>query len=72
VAPEHQAACHFAEDALQSDVGVAHVREGAATRRGTPESATAGLEAEHAAAGVTAAASAPEPSPSIPSGEPEG
>jgi hypothetical protein len=53
-------------------VGVAHVREGAATRRGTPDSATAGLEAEHAAAGVAAAASAPEPSPSTPSGEPEG
>jgi oligopeptide transport system ATP-binding protein len=53
VAPDHQAACHFAEEALQSDVGVAKVGEETA-RRGTPESATAGLEAERtaAAAGV--------------------
>ena len=27
VQPTHQAACHFAEDALRSDVGVAHLDE---------------------------------------------
>jgi oligopeptide transport system ATP-binding protein len=71
VAPEHRAACHFAEEALQSDVGVAQVREAATTRRGTPDSATAGLEAEQAA-GAAAASSAPEPGTSTPGGEPEG
>ena len=71
VAPEHQAACHFAEEALQSDVGVAHVREAATARRGTPESATAGLEAEQAAAGVASAAAAAEPPPAT-GDDPEG
>jgi oligopeptide/dipeptide ABC transporter ATP-binding protein len=69
VAPEHQAACHFAEEALQSDVGVAHVSEGAATRHGTPDSATAGLEAEHAATAVATAPSAAEASSSAAGGE---
>ena len=58
VASEHQAACHFAEEALQSDVGVAHTTGDAGMRRGTPESATAGLEAEQAAAAVASSASA--------------
>jgi oligopeptide/dipeptide ABC transporter ATP-binding protein len=33
IQPAHQAACHFAEDALRSDVGVAHLDE-------TPEPAS--------------------------------
>ena len=76
VATEHQAACHFAEEALQSDVGVAHTSPEARTRRGTPDSATAGLEAEHAAdvASAAAAAEAPaaeEPASTGGNGEPE-
>jgi hypothetical protein len=39
-------------------VGVAHVREAATTRRGTPDSATAGLEAEQTAAAVASTSSA--------------
>jgi oligopeptide/dipeptide ABC transporter ATP-binding protein len=35
---DHRAACHYAEDALQTDVGVAHVGE-STVRRGTPEAA---------------------------------
>jgi len=65
VAPEHQAACHFAEEALQSDVGVAHTTVDAGMRRGTPDSATAGLEAEHAAAAVASGGSSAE-APSAP------
>jgi oligopeptide transport system ATP-binding protein len=52
VAPEHRAACHFAEEALQSDVGVVTHEHEAGTRRGTPDSALAGLAAEQAAAAV--------------------
>ena len=60
VGTDHQAACHFAEEALQSDVGVA-VAGDERTRRGTPESATAGLAVEQAetAAASEAAAGAP-------------
>jgi oligopeptide transport system ATP-binding protein len=68
VAPEHQAACHFAEEALQSDVGVAHVQGATTTRHGTPDSATAGLEAEQGGAAMATATSVPEgsnPSPGI-------
>ena len=75
VAPEHQAACHFAEEALQSDVGVAKVGEESA-RRGTPESATAGLEAERTAAAAGVAGGTSEQGGSAGSsgegGEPEG
>jgi oligopeptide transport system ATP-binding protein len=38
VLPDQQAACHYAEESLKSDVGVAHVGE-RSTRHGTPESA---------------------------------
>ncbi len=55
VGSDHQAACHFAEEALQSDVGVATASD-AHDRRGTPDSATAGLAAEHAAAAAVAEA----------------
>jgi oligopeptide transport system ATP-binding protein len=75
VKPDHQAACHFAEEALQSDVGVATVGEETA-RRGTPESATAGLEAERTAAAAGVAGGTPDSgapaSSSGESGEPEG
>ncbi|MEP7040817.1 MAG: hypothetical protein ABI864_04495, partial [Chloroflexota bacterium] len=78
-ATEHQAACHFAEEALQSDVGVvAHSSGDAGMRRGTPDSATAGLEAERAAGGVASATATAEPpateapAPSGSNGEPEG
>jgi oligopeptide transport system ATP-binding protein len=60
VGNDHQAACHFAEDALQSDVGVP-VAGDERTRRGTPDSATAGLaveQAETAAASEAAAGAA--------------
>jgi oligopeptide transport system ATP-binding protein len=46
---DHRAACHYAEDALKTDVGVAHV-SGAPARRGTPLSAlpfSHKSEAEH-------------------------
>ena len=41
IASDHRAACHFAEEALKSDVGVVSTEEH--VRRGTPESATSGL-----------------------------
>ncbi|MEO8207978.1 MAG: oligopeptide/dipeptide ABC transporter ATP-binding protein [Chloroflexota bacterium] len=51
---EHRAACHFADEALKTDVGVAHL-EGAPTRRGTPASALETLP-ESAKGGNVAAA----------------
>jgi len=39
---DHGAACHFAEQALASDVGVSHI-EMSPVRRGTPESALASI-----------------------------
>jgi oligopeptide/dipeptide ABC transporter ATP-binding protein len=41
VQPAHQAACHFAEDALRSDVGVAHLDETPEPAGGTPAAAAA-------------------------------
>ena len=38
IAPEQKAACHYAEDSVKSDVGVAHIDE-QAIRHGTPEAA---------------------------------
>ena len=38
---DQRAACHYAEDALRSDVGVAHLDEQRPIRRGTPDSALA-------------------------------
>ncbi|MFL5711169.1 MAG: ABC transporter ATP-binding protein [Chloroflexota bacterium] len=40
--PDHQAACHFSDEALKTDVGIAHINV-ASVRRGTPESALASL-----------------------------
>ena len=57
VATDHRAACHFAEEALQSDIGVAHMATDR-VRHGTPQSATEGLAAEHAATAATGAAGA--------------
>ena len=47
---DHLAACHHADEALKTDVGIAHIGE-ALVRRGTPASALAVLAAEEAAAG---------------------
>jgi oligopeptide transport system ATP-binding protein len=38
IQPDHRAACHYAEDALKSDVGVTHL-EDRPVRRGTPPAA---------------------------------
>jgi oligopeptide transport system ATP-binding protein len=42
LAGDHEAACHFAEEALKSDVGVGHI-DMSPVRRGTPESALASI-----------------------------
>jgi oligopeptide/dipeptide ABC transporter ATP-binding protein len=42
---DHRAACHYAHEALKTDVGVAHLGQ-ELVRRGTPESALASLLAE--------------------------
>jgi oligopeptide transport system ATP-binding protein len=42
ISPDHRTACHYAEEALKTDVGIAHL-EVRHTRRGTPESALATL-----------------------------
>ena len=46
---DHGAACHFAEQALQSDVGVSHI-EMSPVRRGTPEAALKAIRPELAGA----------------------
>jgi len=46
---DHGAACHFAEQALQSDVGVSHI-EMTPVRRGTPEAALRAIRPELAGA----------------------
>jgi oligopeptide transport system ATP-binding protein len=45
IATDHQAACHYAEEALKSDVGVARVPEEQA-RHGTPAAVTARVAAD--------------------------
>jgi oligopeptide/dipeptide ABC transporter ATP-binding protein len=42
---DHGAACHFAEQAVQSDVGVSHI-DAVPVRRGTPESALRSIRPE--------------------------
>jgi len=42
LAGDHQAACHFAQKSLESDVGVAHI-DHVPVRRGTPEAALASI-----------------------------
>ena len=46
---DHGAACHFAEQAMASDVGVAHI-EMSPVRRGTPDAALAAIRPELAGA----------------------
>jgi oligopeptide transport system ATP-binding protein len=46
---DHGAACHFAEQALESDVGVGHI-DMSPVRRGTPEAALAAIRPELAGA----------------------
>ncbi len=41
---DHQAACHYADEALKTDVGVAHFGATPLVRRGTPAAALASLE----------------------------
>jgi oligopeptide transport system ATP-binding protein len=60
---EHKAACHYAAEALKTDVGTAHLDVSSA-RRGTPDSALAVLAADRAGtaaaeAAIAAAAAAP-------------
>ena len=43
--PDHQAACHYAAEALKTDVGVAHI-DATPARRGTPEKALASIRPE--------------------------
>ncbi len=54
-AADHRAACHHADEALKTDVGVAHIGATAMIRRGTPAAALASL----AAAGKLDDAAAP-------------
>ena len=62
---DHQAACHFADEALKTDVGIAHISL-TSVRRGTPESALASLRTsgETEAETLAAPAFADEPGPS--------
>jgi hypothetical protein len=43
--PDHQAACHYAAEALKTDVGVAHI-DATPVRRGTPEAALRSIRPE--------------------------
>jgi len=49
--PEHATACHFAEEALKTDIGIAHLSDDR-VRRGTPAAALASLALNPPAAGV--------------------
>ncbi len=51
---DHGAACHFAEQALKTDVGVRHI-DMSPVRRGTPESALASIRPEDGGAHVRGA-----------------
>jgi len=52
---DHGAACHYAEEALKTDVGIAHLDE-VHERRGTPDSVLAGRTASRVTAAAAAAA----------------
>jgi oligopeptide transport system ATP-binding protein len=58
LAADHGAACHFAEKAMETDVGIAHI-DMSPVRRGTPESALAAIRTDkmgaHAEATTVAA-----------------
>jgi hypothetical protein len=49
IGSDHRAACHYAEEAQQSDVGVAHIDRGA-SRPPVPQPATAATAAAQASA----------------------
>ena len=55
IAPDQRAACHWAEEALKTDVGVAHLEP--TERRGTPASYRAGAKPTSEAGGGTAGGS---------------
>ncbi len=55
IGPDHGAACHYAEGALKTDVGIAHLGE-RHERRGTPDSVLAGRTASRVTAAAAAAA----------------
>jgi len=67
VGGDHQAACHYAEDALQSDVGVAHLAADAPRRAAVPEvvadpalaAAASGGSSEPSGGGSTSGEAAP-------------
>ncbi len=52
---EHRAACHYAQEALKTDVGIAHIDQHL-VRRGTPDSALAVLASDRAATAAAVAA----------------
>lgn len=54
---EHKAACHYAHEALKTDVGIAHIDQHL-VRRGTPDSALASLASDRASAEAAVAAAA--------------
>ena len=56
--PDHVAACHYADEALKTDVGIAHIDPNQ-VRRGTPASALASLVAEKGTAEQTPVLAAP-------------
>jgi hypothetical protein len=64
IGDDHQAACHFAEEAQQSDVGVAHFEP--SERHGTP----ATVAERSRAAGAVASVAPPAPAPQAPSPNP--
>ncbi len=59
---EHKAACHYAAEALKTDVGIAHL-DVSTTRRGTPDSALALLANDRAVAAADAAIAAAAAAP---------
>jgi oligopeptide transport system ATP-binding protein len=61
---EHKAACHYAAEALKTDVGIAHLDQ-TLVRRGTPASALAYLKAGKAAAVTEAEVAAEAPAAGV-------
>jgi oligopeptide transport system ATP-binding protein len=59
---EHKAACHYAAEALKTDVGIGHL-DVSTTRRGTPDSALALLASDRAVAAADAAIAAAAAAP---------
>jgi oligopeptide transport system ATP-binding protein len=55
VSGEHKAACHYAAEALKTDVGIGHL-ERTTVRRGTPDAALAVLASDRTAAAAAEAA----------------